>query len=152
MFISGAGDTDVLVVMARVADENGPQPGAKGVSSFVVPANTPGISFGRKEEKMGWNSQPTRAITFEDAFVPATYRLGAEGEGFKIAMKGLDGGRINIGRTSIIIAHRLATIRDVDCIYVIDKGRIIEKGTHEELSLIEKGMYNSLAKLQFELT
>jgi len=101
MFISGAGDTDVLVVMARVADENGPQPGAKGVSSFVVPANTPGISFGRKEEKMGWNSQPTRAITFEDAFVPATYRLGAEGEGFKIAMKGLDGGRINIATTAV---------------------------------------------------
>lgn len=101
MFISGAGDTDVLVVMARVADENGPQPGAKGVSSFVVPANTRGISFGRKEEKMGWNSQPTRAITFEDAFVPAKHRLGAEGEGFKIAMKGLDGGRINIATTAV---------------------------------------------------
>jgi len=101
MFISGAGDTDVLVVMARVADEAGPRPGAKGVSSFVVPANTPGISFGRKEEKMGWNSQPTRAITFEDAFVPEVQRLGAEGEGFKIAMKGLDGGRINIATTAV---------------------------------------------------
>ena len=101
VFISGAGDTDVLVVMARVADENGPRPGAKGVSSFVVPASTPGISFGRKEEKMGWNSQPTRAITFEDAFVPAQHRLGAEGEGFKIAMKGLDGGRINIATTAV---------------------------------------------------
>lgn len=115
MFISGAGDTDVLVVMARVADENGPQPGAKGVSSFVVPATTPGISFGRKEEKMGWNSQPTRAITFEDAFVPATYRLGAEGEGFKIAMKGLDGGRINIATTAVgtaqaALEHTLAYV------------------------------------------
>jgi alkylation response protein AidB-like acyl-CoA dehydrogenase len=115
MFISGAGDTDVLVVMARVADEQGPQPGAKGVSSFVVPANTPGISFGRKEEKMGWNSQPTRAITFEDAFVPATYRLGAEGEGFKIAMKGLDGGRINIATTAVgtaqaALEHTLAYV------------------------------------------
>jgi alkylation response protein AidB-like acyl-CoA dehydrogenase len=67
----------------------------------VVPANTPGISFGRKEEKMGWNSQPTRAITFEDAFVPEVQRLGAEGEGFKIAMKGLDGGRINIATTAV---------------------------------------------------
>jgi alkylation response protein AidB-like acyl-CoA dehydrogenase len=115
MFISGAGDTDVLVVMARVADENGPRPGAKGVSSFVVPANTPGISFGRKEEKMGWNSQPTRAITFEDAFVPATHRLGAEGEGFKIAMKGLDGGRINIATTAVgtaqaALEHTLAYV------------------------------------------
>ncbi|MCC5873114.1 MAG: acyl-CoA dehydrogenase family protein [Gammaproteobacteria bacterium] len=101
MFISGAGDTDVLVVMARVADGDGPRPGAKGISSFVIPADTPGISYGRKEEKMGWNSQPTRAITFEDARIPAGNRLGAEGEGFKIAMKGLDGGRINIATTAV---------------------------------------------------
>lgn len=101
MFISGAGDTDVLVVMARVADGDGPRPGAKGISSFVVPADTAGVSYGRKEEKMGWNSQPTRAITFEDARIPASYRLGAEGEGFKIAMKGLDGGRINIATTAV---------------------------------------------------
>jgi len=101
MFISGAGDTDVLVVMARVADSDGPRPGAKGISSFVVPADTAGVSFGRKEAKMGWNSQPTRAITFEDARIPASYRLGAEGEGFKIAMKGLDGGRINIATTAV---------------------------------------------------
>lgn len=101
MFISGAGDTDVLVVMARVADGDGPRPGAKGISSFVVRADTAGVSFGRKEEKMGWNSQPTRAITFEDARIPAGYRLGAEGEGFKIAMKGLDGGRINIATTAV---------------------------------------------------
>lgn len=101
MFISGAGDTDVLVVMARVADGDGPRPGAKGISSFVVPADTAGVSFGRKEQKMGWNSQPTRAITFEDARIPASYRLGAEGEGFKIAMKGLDGGRINIATTAV---------------------------------------------------
>lgn len=101
MFISGAGDTDVLVVMARVADGDGPRPGPKGISSFVVPAETAGVAFGRKEEKMGWNSQPTRAITFEDARIPAGNRLGAEGEGFKIAMKGLDGGRINIATTAV---------------------------------------------------
>jgi len=101
MFISGAGDTDLLVVMARFADGDGPRPGAKGVSAFVVPADTPGISYGRKEEKMGWNSQPTRAITFEGARVPAVNRLGAEGEGFRIAMKGLDGGRINIATTAV---------------------------------------------------
>jgi alkylation response protein AidB-like acyl-CoA dehydrogenase len=101
MFISGAGDTDVLVVMARFADGDGPRPGAKGVSAFVVPADTPGISYGRKEDKMGWNSQPTRAITFDGARVPVANRLGAEGEGFKIAMKGLDGGRINIATTAV---------------------------------------------------
>ena len=101
MFISGAGETDVLVVMARVADGDGPRPGAKGISSFVVPADTPGISYGRKEEKMGWNSQPTRAITFDDVRVPKANRLGAEGEGFRIAMQGLDGGRINIATTAV---------------------------------------------------
>ena len=101
MFISGGGDTGVLVVMARVADGDGPRPGPKGISAFVVPADTPGISYGKKEAKMGWNSQPTRAITFDGARVPAVNRLGAEGEGFKIAMKGLDGGRINIATTAV---------------------------------------------------
>ena len=118
MFISGAGDTDVLVVMARVADGDGPRPGAKGISSFVVPADLAGVSFGRKEEKMGWNSQPTRAITFEDARIPASYRLGAEGEGFKIAMKGLDGGRINIATTAVGTAQ---TALDTTARYVHER-------------------------------
>jgi alkylation response protein AidB-like acyl-CoA dehydrogenase len=100
-FISGAGDTDVLVVMARVENDGRVQPGPGGVSSFVVPADTKGISFGRKEQKMGWNSQPTRQIHFDGAVIPSTHRLGAEGEGFKIAMRGLDGGRINIATCSI---------------------------------------------------
>lgn len=95
-FISGGGDTDLLVVMARTG---GPGPG--GVSAFAVPADTPGISYGRKEQKMGWNSQSTRPITFENVRVPAGHLLGAEGEGFKIAMKGLDGGRINIATCSV---------------------------------------------------
>ncbi|ARP94250.1 acyl-CoA dehydrogenase family protein [Bordetella genomosp. 13] len=95
-FISGGGDTDLLVVMARTG---GPGPG--GVSAFAVPADTPGISYGRKEQKMGWNSQSTRPITFENVRVPASHLLGAEGEGFKIAMKGLDGGRINIATCSV---------------------------------------------------
>jgi len=95
-FISGAGATDVLVLMARTGAA-----GPNGVSAFVVPANAPGISYGRKEEKMGWNSQPTRAITFEDVRIPAANRLGEEGEGFRIAMKGLDGGRINIATCSV---------------------------------------------------
>ncbi|MFT0548349.1 acyl-CoA dehydrogenase family protein [Allopusillimonas ginsengisoli] len=95
-FISGAGDTDVLVVMARTGG-----PGASGISAFVVPADTAGISYGRKEDKMGWNSQSTRPITFDNVEVPADHLLGQEGEGFKFAMKGLDGGRINIATCSV---------------------------------------------------
>lgn len=95
-FISGAGETDVLVVMARTGAG-----GAGGISAFVVPADAAGISYGKIEQKMGWNSQPTRIINFDAVRVPADSRLGAEGEGFKIAMKGLDGGRINIGACSI---------------------------------------------------
>ncbi|CAM4078730.1 acyl-CoA dehydrogenase family protein [Vreelandella rituensis] len=101
MFISGAGDTDILVVMARTGG-----PGPKGISAFAVDANTAGISYGRKEEKMGWNSQPTRMITFEEVRVPAVNMLGNEGDGFKIAMKGLDGGRINIATCSIGTAQQ----------------------------------------------
>jgi alkylation response protein AidB-like acyl-CoA dehydrogenase len=95
-FISGAGATDVLVVMARTGAA-----GAKGISAFVVPTDTPGISFGRKERKMGWNSQPTRSIHFDNVRIPANHLLGNEGEGFKFAMKGLDGGRINIATCSV---------------------------------------------------
>ncbi|MBC7002654.1 acyl-CoA dehydrogenase family protein [Photobacterium sp. BZF1] len=102
-FISGAGDTDVLVVMART-DTN--QKGASGVSAFVVPADAKGISFGRKEPKMGWNSQPTRAVTFDGVRIPASHLLGNEGDGFKFAMKGLDGGRINIATSSIGTAQQ----------------------------------------------
>lgn len=95
-FISGAGDTDLLVVMARTG---GPGPG--GISAFAVPADSAGISYGRKENKMGWNSQSTRPIVFERVRVPAANLLGQEGEGFRIAMKGLDGGRINIATCSV---------------------------------------------------
>ena len=100
-FISGAGDTDVLVVMARLEDGGGVQPGAKGICAFAMDATTPGISFGRKEAKMGWNSQATRQVNFDAAFVPEQRRLGREGDGFKIAMRGLDGGRINIATCSV---------------------------------------------------
>ncbi|GAB3383368.1 acyl-CoA dehydrogenase family protein [Spongiibacter taiwanensis] len=98
MFISGAGATDVLVAMLRTGDANS---GAKGISAFAIPADAPGITYGKKEEKMGWNSQPTATVTFEDVVVPASAMLGKEGEGFKIAMRGLDGGRINIATCSI---------------------------------------------------
>ena len=97
-FISGAGATDVLVLMARTGDASS---GAGGISAFAVPANAEGISYGKKEHKMGWNSQPTRTINFDKVRVPADHLLGAEGEGFRIAMKGLDGGRINIATCSV---------------------------------------------------
>ncbi|MBR8656336.1 acyl-CoA dehydrogenase family protein [Achromobacter sp. Marseille-Q0513] len=95
-FISGGGDTNLLIVMARTGGE-----GAAGISAFAIPADSAGISYGRKEEKMGWNSQSTRPIVFENVRVPAANMLGNEGDGFKIAMKGLDGGRINIGTCSV---------------------------------------------------
>ncbi|MFC0284682.1 isobutyryl-CoA dehydrogenase [Camelimonas abortus] len=95
-FISGAGSTDLLVVMVRTGGE-----GAKGVSTLVVPKDTPGLSFGANERKMGWNAQPTRQVIFDNARVPVANRLGEEGEGFRIAMAGLDGGRLNIAACSL---------------------------------------------------
>jgi len=95
-FISGAGATDVYVVMARTGDD-----GAGGVSTFIVEKDTPGLSFGANEKKMGWNAQPTRQVICEDCRVPAVNRVGVEGFGFKIAMAGLDGGRLNIAACSL---------------------------------------------------
>ncbi len=96
-FISGAGNEyDFYVVMARTGDD-----GPKGISTFLVEGGTPGLTFGANERKMGWNAQPTRAVIFENCRVPLDHRLGAEGVGFKIAMAGLDGGRLNIGACSL---------------------------------------------------
>lgn len=95
-FISGGGATDVLVVMARTGEA-----GARGISAFAVPADAPGVAYGKPEEKMGWHSQPTCTISFDSVRVPAEFRLGNEGDGFRIAMKGLDGGRINIAACSL---------------------------------------------------
>ena len=103
-FISGAGQTDMLIVMARTGGE-----GAAGISAFAVPANLPGIVYGKKEEKMGWKSQPTRIISFDQVKVPVGNLLGAEGEGFAIAMKGIDGGRINIAVCSVGTAQAALT-------------------------------------------
>ncbi len=100
-FISGAGDTDVLVLMLRTGDA-----GPKGVTAVLVPADTDGISYGKNEHKMGWNAQPTRAITFDGVRIPKKYRLGEEGQGFSIAMDGLDGGRINIATCSVGTAQK----------------------------------------------
>ncbi len=95
-FISGAGVSDVYVVMARTGEA-----GPGGISTIVVEKDTPGLSFGVNEKKMGWNAQPTRAVIFENCRVPVANRLGPEGIGFKIAMAGLDGGRLNIGACSL---------------------------------------------------
>jgi len=95
-FISGAGSTDVLIVMARSGED-----GAKGVSCFLVPADAEGVKYGRNELKMGWRAQPTRTISFEGVRIPAGNRIGPEGQGFIYAMKGLDGGRINIASCSL---------------------------------------------------
>ena len=92
-FISGAGHTDALVVMARQDDGE--------IGSFLVPGDAAGVTYGRREDKMGWNSQPTSQVNFDRVSIPGHYRLGTPGEGFKIAMRGLDGGRINIATCSI---------------------------------------------------
>jgi alkylation response protein AidB-like acyl-CoA dehydrogenase len=95
-FISGAGAGDLYAVMARTGGD-----GPSGISTFIVPGDMPGISYGAQERKMGWTAQPTRAITFENVRVPVANRLGKEGIGFKIAMTGLDGGRLNIAACSL---------------------------------------------------
>ncbi len=95
-FISGGGSSDIYVCMVRTGGE-----GPKGISTIVVEKDTPGLSFGKKERKLGWNSQPTAMVIFEDCRVPIGNRIGEEGDGFKIAMKGLDGGRINIAACSL---------------------------------------------------
>jgi len=95
-FISGAGASDLYLTMVRTGG-----PGASGISALLVPKDTPGLSFGANERKMGWNAQPTRQVIFEDARVPAEALLGEEGQGFRFAMQGLDGGRLNIGACSL---------------------------------------------------
>ena len=100
-FISGGGVNDVYVVMARTGEHK-----SRGVSCFVVDKDTPGVSFGAPEKKLGWNASPTAQVIFEDARIPAENRVGAEGDGFKFAMAGLDGGRLNIGACSLGGAQR----------------------------------------------
>lgn len=100
-FISGAGENEIYVCMVRTGDE-----GHAGISCLVVEKDTPGVSFGANERKLGWHSQPTAMVTFDDARVPVANLVGREGDGFKIAMAGLDGGRLNIGACSLGGAQR----------------------------------------------
>jgi alkylation response protein AidB-like acyl-CoA dehydrogenase len=95
-FISGGGRSDIYVVMVRTGEA-----GPRGISCVVVEKGTPGLSFGAQEKKLGWKTQPTSMVIFENCRVPAANRIGAEGQGFKIALAGLDGGRLNIGACSI---------------------------------------------------
>ena len=95
-FISGGGVSDIYVVMARTGEA-----GPRGISCIVVEKGTPGLSFGAQEKKLGWKTQPTTMVMFENCRVPIANRIGAEGQGFRIAMAGLDGGRLNIGACSI---------------------------------------------------
>ncbi|NGM22279.1 acyl-CoA dehydrogenase [Roseomonas stagni] len=111
-FISGAGVSDLYLVMARSGGA-----GAGGVSAFLVPKDTQGLSFGANEKKMGWNAQPTRQVILEEARIPADALLGEEGQGFRYAMSGLDGGRLNIAACSVggaqaAIDKALAYVRD----------------------------------------
>ena len=100
-FISGAGENEVYVTMVRTGEE-----GPKGISCLVIEKDMPGVSFGANERKLGWHSQPTRQVTFEDVRVPVENRVGDEGAGFRFAMMGLDGGRLNIGACSLGGAQR----------------------------------------------
>lgn len=95
-FISGAGTSDIYVLMARTSDD-----GAKGVSTFMIEKGTPGLSFGANERKMGWKSQPTAQVILDEVRVPAANRIGEEGHGFRFAMAGLDGGRLNIAACAL---------------------------------------------------
>ncbi len=100
-FISGAGDNDVYLVMVRTGGD-----GPKGISCLLIEKDMPGVSFGANERKLGWHSQPTRAVILDQVRVPAANLIGAEGQGFSIAMQGLDGGRLNIGACSLGGAQR----------------------------------------------
>lgn len=112
-FISGGGVSDVYIVMARTGGE-----GPGGISCFVVDKGTPGLSFGAQEVKLGWKSQPTAQVIFEDCRIPAANRIGEEGEGFRFAMAGLDGGRLNIGACSLGAAQ---TCLERSIVYMKDR-------------------------------
>ena len=131
-FISGGGENEVYVTMVRTG-EGGP----KGISCLVIDKDTPGVSFGANERKLGWHSQPTRQVMFDNVRVPIANRLGAEGEGFRIAMMGLDGGRLNIGACSLGGAQRCL---DESVAYVKDRrqfGKAIAEFQNTQFTLAD---------------
>lgn len=131
-FISGGGENEVYVTMVRTGEE-----GPKGISCLVIDKDTPGVSFGANERKLGWHSQPTRQVMFDQVRVPVANRLGAEGEGFRIAMMGLDGGRLNIGACSLGGAQRCL---DESVAYVKDRrqfGKAIAEFQNTQFTLAD---------------
>jgi alkylation response protein AidB-like acyl-CoA dehydrogenase len=131
-FISGGGENEVYVTMVRTGEE-----GPKGISCLVIDKDTPGVSFGANERKLGWHSQPTRQVMFDNVRVPIANRLGAEGEGFRIAMMGLDGGRLNIGACSLGGAQRCL---DESVAYVKDRrqfGKAIAEFQNTQFTLAD---------------
>ncbi|WP_433908887.1 acyl-CoA dehydrogenase family protein [Sphingomonas yabuuchiae] len=131
-FISGGGENEVYVTMVRTGEE-----GPKGISCLVIDKDTPGVSFGANERKLGWHSQPTRQVMFDNVRVPVANRLGAEGEGFRIAMMGLDGGRLNIGACSLGGAQRCL---DESVAYVKDRrqfGKAIAEFQNTQFTLAD---------------
>ena len=131
-FISGGGENEVYVTMVRTGED-----GPKGISCLVIDKDTPGVSFGANERKLGWHSQPTRQVMFDNVRVPQANRLGAEGEGFRIAMMGLDGGRLNIGACSLGGAQRCL---DESVAYVKDRrqfGKAIAEFQNTQFTLAD---------------
>jgi alkylation response protein AidB-like acyl-CoA dehydrogenase len=131
-FISGGGENEVYVTMVRTGEE-----GPKGISCLVIDKDMPGVSFGANERKLGWHSQPTRQVMFDHVRVPVANRLGAEGEGFRIAMMGLDGGRLNIGACSLGGAQRCL---DESVSYVKDRrqfGKAIAEFQNTQFTLAD---------------
>ncbi len=131
-FISGGGENEVYVTMVRTGED-----GPKGISCLVIDKDMPGVSFGANERKLGWHSQPTRQVMFDNVRVPVANRLGAEGEGFRIAMMGLDGGRLNIGACSLGGAQRCL---DESVAYVKDRrqfGKAIAEFQNTQFTLAD---------------
>ncbi|WP_294246420.1 acyl-CoA dehydrogenase family protein [uncultured Sphingomonas sp.] len=131
-FISGGGENEVYVTMVRTGED-----GPKGISCLVIDKDTTGVSFGANERKLGWHSQPTRQVMFDNVRVPVANRLGAEGEGFRIAMMGLDGGRLNIGACSLGGAQRCL---DESVAYVKDRrqfGKAIAEFQNTQFTLAD---------------
>jgi len=131
-FISGGGDTDVYLVMTRTAGA-----GPKGISCLLLEKGMKGLSFGKKEKKMGWNSQPTRAVIMEDCEVPLENVIGTEGQGFNIAMAGLNGGRINIASTSLGAAQHSLDIAAEHLKVRKQFGRPLSETQHNQFKLAQ---------------
>merc|ERR1719228_1844848 len=131
-FISGGGDTDVYLVMCRTGGK-----GPKGISCLLVEKGSKGLSFGKKEKKMGWNCQPTRAVIFEDCEVPVENIIGEEGKGFNIAMAGLNGGRINIASTSLGAAQHSLDLATEPLKVRTQFGRPLSDTQHNQFKLAQ---------------